>query len=424
MARASRGEFARGGPILAAAMIGVACGASPLPFNVLPAVIGPIHDELGWSFLQINLGITVFGVIASLLAPVYGGAADRWGVRPVAIASLVAFGLAFALFAFMPPTLAAWYGLWALVGVVGIGSTPVTWTRAINMWFVRNRGLALGILLVGTSIAGIVVPQLARAAIDGKLLGPGGWRNAFPVLALLPLLVATPIALWKFREPTAAERPAGISDAQGNLTGLTAGAALRGYRFWVIWLSIACVALAFGGAFINMVQIAILHGFTPAQGATVMSVMALGILAGRIVTGALFDRFWAPAVLVPILLAPALGCWLLMGTTTPLGQLMLAAVLLGFAAGAESDLIAFLAGRYFGMAHYGTIYGLLYMPFGLGSAVSPALYGAVRDATGSYDAMLRVAMLLFAVGAVLPLTLGRYPEFDAASPEDADAQLA
>lgn len=417
-------EFSRGGPILAAAMIGVACGASPLPFNVLPAVIGPIHDELGWSFLQINLGITVFGVIASLLAPVYGGAADRWGVRPVAIASLIAFGLAFALFAFMPPTLAAWYGLWALVGVVGIGSTPVTWTRAINMWFVRNRGLALGILLVGTSIAGIVVPQLARAAIDGKLFGAGGWRNAFPVLALLPLLVATPIALWKFREPTPAERPAGISDARGNLTGVTAGAAMRNYRFWVIWLSIACVALAFGGAFINMVQIAILHGFTAAQGATVMSVMALGILAGRIVTGALFDRFWAPAVLVPILLAPALACWLLMGTTTPLAQLMMAGVLLGFAAGAESDLIAFLAGRYFGMAHYGSIYGLLYMPFGLGSAISPALYGAVRDATGSYDAMLRVAMVLFAVGAVLPLTLGRYPELAGTTMEGFDGQPA
>ena len=415
-------EFSKGGPILAAAMIGVACGASPLPFNVLPAVIGPIHDELGWSFLQINLGITVFGVIASLLAPVYGGAADRWGVRPVAIASLIAFGLAFALFAFMPPTLAAWYGLWALVGVVGIGSTPVTWTRAINMWFVRNRGLALGILLVGTSIAGIVVPQLARAAIDGKLFGSGGWRTAFPVLALLPLLVATPIALWKFREPSPAERPAGISDASGNLTGVTAGASMRGYRFWVIWVSIACVALAFGGAFINMVQIAILHGFTPAQGATVMSVMALGILAGRIVTGALFDRFWAPAVLVPILLAPALACWLLMGTSTPLAQLMMAGVLLGFAAGAESDLIAFLAGRYFGMAHYGTIYGLLYMPFGLGSAVSPALYGAVRDATGSYDAMLRVAMFLFAIGAVLPLTLGRHPEFGGDMTEGFDGQ--
>jgi MFS transporter, OFA family, oxalate/formate antiporter len=84
-------------------------------------------------------------------------------------------------------------------------------------------------------------------------------------------------------------------------------------------------------------------------------------------------------------------------------------VLLGFAAGAESDLIAFLAGRYFGLAHYGKIYGMLYMPFGVGSAISPAIYGAVRDATGNYDAMLIVASGLFAAGALLPLLLGRYP---------------
>ncbi len=405
-------EFRKGGPVLAAAMIGVGCGASPIPFNVLPAVIGPIHDELGWSFLQINLGITVFGVIAALLAPAYGAAADKWGVRPVAIGSLLAFGLAFATFALMPPTLFAWYGLWTLVGLVGIGSTPVTWSRAINMWFVKNRGLALGIMLLGTSLAGILVPQIARLAIDGKLYGEG-WRTAFPVLALLPLLVAMPLAFWLFREPSLAERPPGISSADGTLAGMTAGAAIRGYRFWVIWLSIASVALAFGGVFINMVQIAILHGFTPAEGATVMSVLAVGILAGRLITGLLFDRFWAPAVLVPILLAPALSCWLLMGTGSTLGVLMSGALLLGFAAGAESDLIAYLAGRYFGMAHYGKIYGLLYMPFGIGSAVSPAIYGAVRDATGSYDAMLTVAIFLFALGAVLPLLLGRYPTTEA-----------
>jgi OFA family oxalate/formate antiporter-like MFS transporter len=407
-------EFRKGGPILFAAMIGVGCGASPIPFNVLPAVIGPIHADLGWSFLQISLGITLFGLVASFLAPVYGWASDRWGVRPVAIASLVGFSATFALFALMPPSLPAWYGMWALVGLVGIGSTPVTWSRAINMWFVKNRGLALGTMLLGTSLAGIVVPQIAQAAIAGKIFGTG-WRATFPVLALLPLLLATPLALWLFREPSIAERPPGISDAQGNLTGLNVGQAVRGYRLWVIWLSIALVALAYGGVFINMIQIVGLHGFTAAEGATVMSIMAVGILAGRVITGLLFDRFWAPAVLVPILLSPALSCWLLMGTGGPIANLMAGALLLGFAAGAESDLIAYLAGRYFGMAHYGKIYGLLYMPFGIASAISPAIYGAVRDATGSYDAMLAVAIGLFAVGAVLPLTLGRYPDFSKAA---------
>jgi hypothetical protein len=83
---------------------------------------------------------------------------------------------------------------------------------------------------------------------------------------------------------------------------------------------------------------------------------------------------------------------------------------LGFAAGAESDLIAFLAARYFGMAHFGRIYGMLYMPFGLMSAISPVIYGTVRVKTGSYDGMLMAAAAMFVIGGALLLLLGRYPD--------------
>ena len=66
-------------------------------------------------------------------------------------------------------------------GLVAIGSGPLTWTRH-NLWFARQRGLALGMALIGTSFTGIAVPQLAGLAIDHL-----GWRSAFPLLALLPL---------------------------------------------------------------------------------------------------------------------------------------------------------------------------------------------------------------------------------------------
>ena len=69
----------------------------------------------------------------------------------------------------------------------------------------------------------------------------------------------------------------------------------------------------------------------------------------------------------------------------------------------------FLAARYFGMRQYGRIYGALYVPFGLSSALSPMAYGAVRDATGNYDAILTAAIGIFIVGGALLLTLGAYP---------------
>lgn len=403
MSAAQPNEFRRGWPVLFASMIGVACGASPIPFNTIGFFMGPLNAEFGWSFRDISLGVTIYGVIAALLAPVYGAMADRFGVRPVALLSLLAFSLAFAAFALTPPSIAGFYLIWLLVGLVGIGSTPVTWSRAVNMWFFKNRGLALGIMLLGTSLAAMILPTLTVWGIETY-----GWRGAHVVVAMLPLLVALPIGFLLFREPRPEERPAAVEASVAD--GMTLGQALRTRRFWTIWLSIACVALAYGGAHIHMPEIVKLHGFGASEAAGIMGMVGVAILAGRLITGWLLDRFWAPAVCFPILLLPALSCWLLMGTDTDYPKMMAAAFLLGFAAGAESDLIAYLASRYFGMAHYGKVYGMLYMPFGMASAISPAIYGAVRDNTGSYDPMLVVSAGLFVIGGALLLTLGRYPD--------------
>ncbi|WP_198683593.1 MFS transporter [Peristeroidobacter agariperforans] len=411
-------EFKRGSKPLVAALLGVACGASPLPFNVLPLVMGPIHKEFGWDFASVSAGVTVFGLIASFMAPVFGGLADRFGVRPVALLSLFLFGLMFGAFYFLPGSIGGYILFWAALGAIGIGSTPVTWSRAVSLWFNRNRGLALGIMLLGTSLAAMVVPQIAQRAIAA-----GGWRMAFPVVALLPILVALPIGYLWFREPRADERPAGVGGADGKVTGITLAQAARGYRFWVLLGSILMIAFAYGGAHIHIAQIVGLHGFSAQVAASVLGVVAIGILTGRLLVGFLFDRFWAPGVAFPALLLPALACYLLMGTDTSLPLVMTGAFLLGFAAGAESDVIAFLAAKYFGMAHYGRIYGVLYMPFGIGSAISPIIYGIVRDRTGGYDPMLLVAMVLFAVGGAMLLALGRYNDNFAEPSADAEPEL-
>ncbi|QOJ33245.1 MAG: MFS transporter [Gammaproteobacteria bacterium] len=389
-------------------MLGIACGASPLPFNTLGFFIGPLQQEFGWSLRDISLGLTIYGVLGALLAPLFGSLADRHGVRPVALGSLAAFGLVFAGFALVPPSLAAFYGLWVLVGLVGIGSTPVTWSRAVNLWFFRRRGLALGSTLVGTSIAAMLLPPLTV-----WLIGRFGWRPAFPLLALLPLGLALPVGFALFREPRPDERPQELSavarEGSPLLAGLTLAEARAGRQLWILLASILMIAFAYGGAVIHLPRMLEAGGYTPARAAPLMSLLGLSVLLGRIGSGLLLDRFWAPLVMLPLLALPAVACVLLMGQPPAPATAALAVVLLGLSSGAETDLIAYLAGRYFGMAHYGKIYGFLYMGFALATAASPAAYGWVRDATGSYDRMLATAAVLFVGGALLLLGLGRYP---------------
>lgn len=400
-----RSEFRLGWKVLLAGFLGTMCGASPLPFNVLGFLFKPLESEFGWNVQQVSIGITIFGIAASLLAPVFGWLADRYGVRRVGIWSLVGFILAFSSLYLTPPTLAGFYFLWLLVGMVGIGSTPVTWSRGLSLWFVRQRGLALGIMLVGTSAAAFIVPRLAVWSGDTF-----GWRAIFPVVALLPLLVALPATIAFFREPRDDERPAELNTATGQLAGMTFGEAVRTRQFWLLWFSIFIIASAYGGAHIHMPNIVADHGIDRSAAAGIMGIVGIGLLVGRVGVGFLLDRFWGPMVAFPVLCLPAIACYLLMGTSSDMTMISMAAFFLGFAAGAESDLIAFLAARYFGMAHFGRIYGMLYMPFGLMSAISPVIYGTVRVNAGSYDPILLAAAAMFVVGGALLLGLGRYPD--------------
>jgi MFS transporter, OFA family, oxalate/formate antiporter len=404
-ALAKRGEFSLGWKVLLAGFLGTMCGASPIPFNVLGALFDPLNVEFGWSRAQISGGITVFGIVASLMAPVFGWLSDRYGVRNVALWSLLAFALSFSSLYLTPVSIIGFYLLWFFVGLVGIGSTPVTWSRATSMWFVKNRGLALGMMLIGTSAAAFIVPSIAVWAIQNY-----GWRAMFPIVSLLPLLVALPFCFFFFREPSAGERPAAITNSDGKVAGMAFGEAVKTRQFWVLWSSILLIALAYGGAHIHMIPIVMDHGLDLPTAAKMMGVVGLGLMVGRIGVGFLLDRIWGPAIAFPVLCLPAIACFLLMGTSSEMTILTTAAFLLGFAAGAESDLIAFLSARYFGMAHFGRIYGMLYMPFGLFSAISPLLYGLVRDRTGSYDMMLTAAAVMFVAGGALLLLLGRYPD--------------
>jgi len=396
-------EFRAGGRPLIAGFFGTAFGSSPVVYNVFPFVIGPIHEEFGWSFATIGLGIAVFGLVAAALAPVFGYLADTRGVRKVALWSLIGFAATFSLFALMPASLAAYFGIWALVGLVAIGSTPLTWSRAINLWFVKHRGAALGLMLVGTSATGIIVPQIMGAVVTDH-----GWRWAFPAAALLPLFVALPVCWFWFHEP--ATDKADPSTQPIRLQGLEIGQAIRGYRFWVMMISIICVATAYGGMYIHLGEIVILNGFGIADTATALGFVATGILIGRIGVGVLFDRFWAPAVAATVLLGGAVACLLFASSSPPFAMIAIAAFLMGLSSGAEADAIAYMAARYFGMKNYSRIYGFLYMPFAIGASISPTIYGIVRDQTGSYDNMLWVSAGLFALGGALFLVMGRYPD--------------
>jgi len=396
------GEFRQGWPSVLASMLGIGLGLSPLAFYTVGIFAPTLAHEFGWSFRQIFAGITVQTVAVAFLAPVAGVLATRYGPRPVALISIVLFAFSFMAFALSNGSLVLYYGLWAAQAVLGLGTLPITWTRVINQRFDVHKGLALGLALMGTGIFG----SLSKPMV-GWFIGHWGWRGAYVALGALPLLIAFPVAYVGFREVPAGAGPA-VNLPQ---PGLEATQALRAWRFWLIAIVLLPISFAIAGPIPNMENILHVHGFAHGDIVRLTSLIGVSAIAGRLLGGWLLDLFWAPAVAVLILALPCVSCWLLGRDTLSSIQASCSICLIGFSVGVEYDLLAYLTARYFGLRSYATIYGMLYVFFGIGAGVGPTLFGWSFDAHGSYAVIFNIAFFSLAVSALCLLALGRYPTF-------------
>ena len=148
----------------------------------------PLGEEFGWAIDKIMLALPILTICSLMLSPILGLIVDRIGVRKVAVTSVFTFSIALMLHALNPGSYTYFLCMWAIVAVAGIGTLPITWTRAINHWFSDCRGLALGSALVATGLFGIVAKLYVA-----WLIADYGWRVAFFGLGLLPLLIALPV---------------------------------------------------------------------------------------------------------------------------------------------------------------------------------------------------------------------------------------
>jgi MFS family permease len=400
-------EIGRNWRLIAASCIGVICSSIVLPFYTIGALVKPLTAEFGWARADVQLGILFSSGLGALTAPLIGWLSDRYGPRALVLPGLVGLAAGFFVASAMNGELWMFFLAYGCMAILGAGTTPVTGTRAIAAAFDRQRGLALGLTLTGTGLCAMFAPSYAVWLVDTF-----GWRGAYLGIGLLPLLLAGPFVWAWFRpaspEPVAATGPPGAPPAVE--AGLTLGEAVRGYRFWILCLSIFAIYLAVSGISPNLIAALTDKGFSTTSAATVQGAYGFAIIVGRLVVGFLIDRFWAPGVAVVSLALPVAGCMILTGSPG-FSAALLAALLIGFAAGAELDLMAFFAARYFGLRHYARIYAIMYALLAVAGGTAPMLFARVYDVTSSYEMSFTIAAFLFVLGAIVLPALGRYPRF-------------
>jgi cyanate permease len=265
----------------------------------------------------------------------------------------------------------------------------------VARWFGRQRGLALGLVYVGSNIGGALVPLVAVAVAEGS-----SWRTALRVLAVGGWLLIVPFALLAVRDaPTGVEDDATLT-AEQAAPALTLDQARRTASFWLLGFVLFAFYFYYLGVNNHLVAFLSDAGFSDAAAAARFS-FAVGIgIAGKIGMGFLADRVPIRRVTMLTFGALTLASLALLAIGWVPGLLPWFLAVHGFTVAAENVMLPLLVAHCFGVTHMAQIYGALMFVLLPGGALGATFAGWVFDRTASYWPAFALFAALNVVGLV------------------------
>jgi MFS family permease len=364
--------------------------------------------EFGWSRASLSGAFSLYAFGYSAFGLVAGWLTDRWGPRAVVAIGGAFLGVGLAA---MSRTSEVWhpYLFYGVIAALGMSTAYVPCNATVARWFVRRRGLAVGLASAGGSLGTFALPPLAHFLVTGI-----GWRRAYVVFAVGVFAALNALAPLMRRDPEssglapdggpAAPRPAPARDRAGRSA---MGRAMRTRSFWMLFATFTATWISVFTPVVHLVPMARGLGIEPLLAATLISALGVAAMAGRFGLGVLSDRVGRPPALAIGLALQVLG-FAGFALSESLGGLYLASVLFGFSYGAISALFPAIVTDFFGREDAGALVGLLFALAGSSAALGPVAAGWIFDRHGSYapawwgSAALNVAALAFLARARPP----------------------
>lgn len=304
---------------------------------------------------------------------VIGGWVDRFGVARVMAGSAVLITVSFAAAAFAP-NIATLSALQALIGF-GTAASFGPLIADVSQWFLRRRGIAVALIASGNYLSGAIWP-LVLADI---LAGPG-WRAAYLIIAATALLVMLPLT-WLLRASLPDEAMVTSTQAaarKAQQTGLSSRALL-----WLLAIAGVGCCVAMSMPQVHIVAYCVDLGYGPAVGAEMLSLMLLGGVASRLVSGLLADRLGGVLTLLIGSALQMLALFLYL-PSSGLASLYVVSLVFGLAQGGIVPAYAIIVREYLPPREAGAKVGLVIMATIIGMALGGWMSGWIYDVTGSY----------------------------------------
>lgn len=394
-----RSEFAANWRVLTGAVLGASVSSSGLFYYTSSVFFAELNQTLGWSKSELSLTHIVHTLFIAAMSPFIGAFMDRYGVRGPIVFSLCAQALCYTAIALAPANLTIFLILQASLSLLGSAATPLGYSRVVSARFDAGRGLALGLTISGLGIVAIVAPLLLT-----RIVAETGWRGGYLSVAAFVVLLGVPamILLGPGRDlPSAGRHAVSAAGERPELARI-----LRTPIFWLLLIAFVVPMVAGSGYMVHFIALLRERGFAPADAGMVASVIGVAVLAGRLCTGWIIDRAFAPRVLAIVFGLFAAGlCMLALGNTA---LVIPAALTIGFAMGAELDVLAYLVSRYFPLAAFGRVYGIIY-GIVLGGGGTSALAISMMAEHGGYGFALIVSAVAIAASGILLMFAPAFP---------------
>ena len=300
-------------------------------------------------------------------------------------------------------SLLAYAILYALQASILATTTPPVYCRIIVQYFKQARGLALGITTAGPATAVVIGGPLLNNFVTDY-----GWRAGYVAIAIFSGVVGV-IALLML--------PPEISN--GHTTLAKPKTARQDYsrifRSYVFWILIVGILLCNLPQSIMMSQLALIlaeNGASGKDASIMISALAGGTIIGRLVSGVALDRFPAPLVATIGLAISGLGLLVIASGMDSRPALFLSVLTFGMSIGAESDVIAYLVARNFGVKIYSSVHSILATSTSIAAVLGSVLLSLALSHYGQYAQFLGVTGALVVLASLLFLLLPRSPQVE------------
>jgi len=391
--------------------IGIAFASVPFFAAGFALLAAAMAKQFGWTQPEVAKAASIYLLVQTVAYPLCGPPLDRWGSRKFAAASIVLFALSLVILSQIGGSLTQLYLAFALMGLIAAGTNVVSYARAIALWFNRKRGLALGLAASAQAVGGFLIP-----VVSNRLINAYGWSWCLIVFAIFEIVVCLPLVLLLIKD---SPKPYGLlPDGDTEVTeataadaadaGMSVGEIVRTGVFWKLAICFAIMGMTFYAIAPNIVYILTKKaGMGIGYIATIQAVSGIAVLFGRIGFGYLLDRMHAPFVGIMALALTAICAATYAATAVP-ALIVFATILNGFAIGGDSDLMPYLASRYFGNRAVSRIFGWFLFAFFLGAAIGPVTFAQLSASYGGAETPLMMLAVLQIVPALLFLSMGRY----------------